>query len=62
MVVDVITCACAGYPEQILGRDITFTYSEDFRFSGRTLVNITWPRPKGMMTIIILISAVKPTL
>ena len=55
-----VVCACAGYPEQILGRDITFTYSEDFRFSGRALVNITWPRPKGMM--IILLSAVKPTL
>ena len=55
-----VAFACAGYPEQILGRDITFTYSEDFRFSKRVLVNITWPRPKGM--IITLLLAVKPTL
>ena len=60
MLLVMVAFACAGYPEQILGRDITFTYSEDFRFSGRALVNITWPRPKGMM--IILLSAVKPTL
>ena len=43
-----------GYPDQVHGNDITFTYTEDFKHMKRAIANMSWPRPYGKHIIIIL--------
>ena len=39
----------SGYPEQLHGEDISFIYTEDLRFRKHAMVNISWPRPRGII-------------
>ena len=48
----------SGYPEQLYGQDISFSYTEDLRFRRHAMVNISWSRPRGI--IISELHVVKP--
>ena len=39
----------SGYPEQLYGHDISFSYTEDLRFRKHAMVNISWSRPRGIV-------------